>query len=187
MRKLKFKIASFAKYEALEVKDPETLYFVNEEGSFANESVETTGVLYLGEKQISAVPNVSVDRYSLDSDISLTEERVATLFSRSIKIPANSEVYVRVCFRIEMSSSSDTNMAYLMIRANGVQVASTSNYIPSFGYAETTLSLSTFFTEETTIDIGAMMTAPGVAAATTKNGTYPGASELIVKTYSYNK
>ena len=86
-----------------------------------------------------------------------------------------------------MSSSSDTNMAYLMIRANGVQVASTSNYIPSFGYAETTLSLSTFFTEETTIDIGAMMTAPGVAAATTKNGTYPGASELIVKTYSYNK
>ena len=46
MRKLKLKIASFAKYEALEVKDPETLYFVNEEGSFANESVETTGVLF---------------------------------------------------------------------------------------------------------------------------------------------
>ena len=51
----RYAIYSFqeAIFEALTVKDDETLYFVNDTGSFSPESMETNGRVYLGDKLIS--------------------------------------------------------------------------------------------------------------------------------------
>lgn len=50
--------ASTAEFEALTPKDGNTLYFVNENGSFSPESMEVGGLLYLGDKLINIMkPN----------------------------------------------------------------------------------------------------------------------------------
>ena len=50
--------ASTSEFEALTPKDGNTLYFVNENGSFSPESMEVGGLLYLGDKLINIVkPN----------------------------------------------------------------------------------------------------------------------------------
>lgn len=57
MSRVRFVRASISDYESLEHKDPDTLYFVNVTGSFEAESLDTGGLLYLGEKLIDANPN----------------------------------------------------------------------------------------------------------------------------------
>ena len=52
--------ATTAEYLALEHPDPDTLYFVNTNGSFSPESLETGGTCYLGDKIISPRAGLSL-------------------------------------------------------------------------------------------------------------------------------
>lgn len=53
MGKVRCMKMSSAAYAALDTKNPEVLYFVNENGDFGTENIEPDGLIYLGEKLLS--------------------------------------------------------------------------------------------------------------------------------------
>lgn len=53
MAKVKFSFGSKGAFEKLSVKDPNTVYFVNETGDFSSASLDADGDIYLGEKLLT--------------------------------------------------------------------------------------------------------------------------------------
>lgn len=53
MAKVKFSFGSRRAFEKLSVKDPGTVYFVNETGDFSSASLDADGDIYLGEKLLT--------------------------------------------------------------------------------------------------------------------------------------
>lgn len=181
-KKVLFKIMSKEKYDALKTKDPCKLYFTNKSGSFSDESEDESGELYLGAKKIIGKRGINVR--SLTNSLAVVKNVGNNLFERVIDIPAGSEVYVRVCYKMHQSSA-DNNMAFLSI-TDPLQekcYASTSSYFPPFGNAETTLSLYHYFPERTEISIMAMMTSDtGIILSKEEDSIYGGSTSLIIKT-----